>query len=1239
MRILRSLPLCALSVALFHTLALAQTPAPTVRILNQIDQNHLVALKGSVHPFANANNDRGSVGADLAMSGLTLVLNRAPEQQAAFDAFVADQYDPGSPSFHQWLTAAQIGERFGPAEADVTTISTWLASQGFAVSSVAPDRMTISFSGTAGQVQSAFHTAIHNLSVNGEAHIANMTDPQIPEALSAVVIGIKGLHNFRPHPLHRVSGKVQIDSNGRVLQRVVDSPAASLAFGGVPVADAAAQPAATLRPSFTYTPTGSTIPVEDVGPYDFATIYNVLPLWQKATPINGTGQIITVIGTSDINVSDVATFKSVFGLPAGLTPVMAHPSTDPGVCTSTSSTVACGIGDLQENTLDVEWSGAVAPGAQVVLVTSPYNSQTNPTNDPIFDSAQWVVSNVNTSGSAVYNSHIVSVSYGLCELGMGTASNVAYRNLWQTAASAGVGVIVASGDAGAAACDQTGDSSGTPYSAQYGLSVNGLASTPYNTAVGGTQFAWCLPAYNSSGSLTGCSASTAAAYWSTTNNSSNRSNALKYVPERPWNDACLDPIWTTYLTSIAQFFTFGTPANAEAACNYVYNNWKAINQAEVGSGNAQLVLAPFIDTVGAGGGASNCIVNDSQNASSCLGSTTSTGSSFGNLALVNDGWPKPSWQAGISGIPADGVRDIPDVSFFAGDGALQSATLVCLAQAGGTCVPSGTTDIGTTALEIGGTSVGAPQMAGVMALINQSAGSPQGNPNAQLYQLASKQNYASCSSEGGSTGSNCYFNDVDQGTITMPCAVSTATLEGGAVFNSGTGQYNVNGTTKAALASPNCAALNSGDKVGTLVSSGTTAGYNAGAGFDLATGLGSLNIANVVNAWTEASLIGTASSTVNVVPASSTLQSNVSLNVQVTVTGSSGTPTGSVSLSAGSYARSGALTSGAYTFTIPAGTFSSSGTKTISVTYNGDSTYAVSSGSATVNVTYVNPTASTVNVVPASSTLESDLPLSVQATVSGASGTATGTVSISAGNYTGSGTLSSGTYLFTIPAGSFTSGGTKTISVSYNGDATYVASSGSANITVTYVNFTLGTITNPAAVTRGSNASTTATIASTNGYKGTVSLTCVLFSGPATNYVPTCATGNAVTLTASATSLPVSLTVSTTAATAAVTYPKMGDGKGWLGAGSGTLLALLVFLGIPARRRSWRAMLGVVVLLGALSTLSGCVAKSSTSSSSGSGSSTATPGTASGTYTFTVTALGSPATAAVGSQTFSVTVN
>ncbi len=112
--------------------------------------------------------------------------------------------------------------------------------------------------------------------------------------------------------------------------------------------------------------------------------------------------------------------------------MIAHgPDGDPGICTGDSN--ACNGGDLDENSLDVEWSGAVAPGAQIVLVTDAYLpviAQNNPseiTNDPIFDGAQWAIDNASVSGSAVYGSRIISLSYGECELFNGTASNVAYQ--------------------------------------------------------------------------------------------------------------------------------------------------------------------------------------------------------------------------------------------------------------------------------------------------------------------------------------------------------------------------------------------------------------------------------------------------------------------------------------------------------------------------------------------------------------------------------------------------------------------------------------------------------------------------------------------------------------------------------------------------------------------------------------------------------------------------------------------
>ena len=212
---LRTFPLCVLaSAVLGASLLPAQTATASIananRIVSPIDESHLVTLAGNTHPAANAKNDRGAVSPNLPMTDLILVLSRSPEQQAAFDEFVASQNDPSSPNYHQWLTPDQVGERFGPSTSDITAITSWLTGHGFTVTQVTRDHMSIRFNGTAKLVTNAFHTEIHNLEVNGVSHIANMSDPQIPAALSSVVVGVKALHNFFPRPAHQHRRKTAV---------------------------------------------------------------------------------------------------------------------------------------------------------------------------------------------------------------------------------------------------------------------------------------------------------------------------------------------------------------------------------------------------------------------------------------------------------------------------------------------------------------------------------------------------------------------------------------------------------------------------------------------------------------------------------------------------------------------------------------------------------------------------------------------------------------------------------------------------------------------------------------------------------------------------------------------------------------------------------------------------------------------------------------------------------------------
>ncbi|MFZ0617561.1 MAG: protease pro-enzyme activation domain-containing protein, partial [Candidatus Acidiferrales bacterium] len=171
-------------------------------ITQPIDAAKLVTLRGNTHPMAIAKYDRGLAPASLPMGHMFLVLKRSAQQEASLDSLLAQQQDRTSPSYHKWLTPAEFGAQFGPSDQDIAKITSWLQSQGFQVNKVANGRNVIDFSGNAGEVQAAFHTAIHRYVLStGEQHWANSTDPRIPAALASAVVGVSKLNDFRPRPM------------------------------------------------------------------------------------------------------------------------------------------------------------------------------------------------------------------------------------------------------------------------------------------------------------------------------------------------------------------------------------------------------------------------------------------------------------------------------------------------------------------------------------------------------------------------------------------------------------------------------------------------------------------------------------------------------------------------------------------------------------------------------------------------------------------------------------------------------------------------------------------------------------------------------------------------------------------------------------------------------------------------------------------------------------------------------
>ncbi|MGO9257542.1 MAG: protease pro-enzyme activation domain-containing protein [Bryobacteraceae bacterium] len=417
----------------------AVLPAQQDRITAPIDARNPVVLRGTVPPQAQPKYDRGAVNPDFRLGNITLMLRPSADRQAALEQLLAEQQDPASPNYHNWLTPETYAERFGTSAADLDKIAAWLRSQGFAVQYTARGRDFISFSGTAGQVQAALGTEIHRYQVGAENHFANATEVSLPAAIAPLVARVLGLHDFHPKA-----------------------------------------PRKQALPNFTG-PDGSHYLLPD----DFATIYNLVPMYSYG--YTGAGQSIAIVGQSDIDPSDIAAFRSSWGLPPTTIQTFST-GTYPGFDSD----------DETEADLDLEWAGAVARYATLLYVFS---------DDADYSSYYAIDNNL---------APVISESFGLCESQVvasdpkGGVSD--YETEAQKGNALGITWLAASGDSGAAGCDYD-----VPMATQ-GLAVSLPASVPEITAVGGTEF--------DEGSLT---------FWSSSNGP-NGGSALSYIPEMAWND-------------------------------------------------------------------------------------------------------------------------------------------------------------------------------------------------------------------------------------------------------------------------------------------------------------------------------------------------------------------------------------------------------------------------------------------------------------------------------------------------------------------------------------------------------------------------------------------------------------------------------------------------------------------------------------------------------------------------------
>jgi uncharacterized protein (TIGR03437 family) len=351
------------------------------------------------------------------------------------DSLLALQQVPGSPEYRRWLTSEQFGERFGLSQADLAKVTGWLESNGLHVDRTARGRHWITFSGRAAAVGRTLHTSFHRYEVDGQLHYASWDGIQIPEALNGVVAGFIGLDDLPVGP-----------------PRPAPVPVANFSDGS-----------------------------HGLSPDDFATIYNVAPLYAAGT--SGDGQTVAVVGQSSFDVNDIRLFRSTFGLPAS-DPTRILVGRDPGITSSAA-----------EATLDIEAVGAVARNAQIsyVYATSAFTALSYAADNNV--------------------APVISVSFGSCE----AYTDPSFRAVVQQANAQGITVVAAAGDWGPATCDAIAP---TPQASK-GVSVGFPASFPEVTAVGGTQF----------NEGTG-------RYWNATQ-TINLSSAISYIPEAVWNDGGL----------------------------------------------------------------------------------------------------------------------------------------------------------------------------------------------------------------------------------------------------------------------------------------------------------------------------------------------------------------------------------------------------------------------------------------------------------------------------------------------------------------------------------------------------------------------------------------------------------------------------------------------------------------------------------------------------------------------------
>ncbi len=1229
---LRTTLLAAACLSALLPASFAQAPAAALasqanRIADAGDLSARTRMSAQLPAWVNPARDAGPAP-DEAEVGLTFILTRTPELQAAFEKLLADQQNPASASYHQWLSPQQIGAQFGPTQHDIAAITAWLAGNGLTVKEVTPSRLFIHAYGPASVAGSALGTTFRMFNSLGKTHLSAATEPAIPAAFAGVIGSIAGLTDVELTPQSRISAPV-LPTRGTH---------------------------GDANPNYT---SGQ---YHYVFPGDFATIFDIKPLYNAG--INGAGQKVAVIGRTAIYPSDITAFESISALPNN-PPNIIVPST--GVTPSVS------INDEGESDLDLERVVGTAPNATLDFVTSGTANGYN----GIYVAAQYEVQ--------TQLDPILTLSYGGCEANAGASGVSLWSTLFSQAAAEGITVFVSSADSGAATCD----TQFAPAPATQIRSINYICSNPYNTCVGGTELVDTTNPTTYWATSNGTGDASALSYipeggWNDPTQVSN--GVTSYIVQASGGGASTIVAKPTYQTGVgvpADGFRdvpdvsfpasghdgyFGCEAditsfngNCATGGGVIFSGTSAaapswagvtalLNQkAGVSQGNlnysiyrlaANTANGAFHDITPATTGIATCDIN--------------------TPSLCNNSTPAPTTlQGGLVGYPVTvGYDQVTgwgsvDVAKFVAAAVTPYQGTFTTVTANPTTIVAGATSTFTATVTntVGGTPTGTVQFYSngiaaanaIGAPVKLTGGTtavsaPIGFPTAGTYSIT-----AIYSGDTIFTGSNSAAITLTVTGTSKPATTSVLTLSA------------VTATTQKAISAT---ATVTSTTAGTLT--GSVQFFNNGAAIGnpvtLAAGAATLpamvfpvGTDSITCVYSGDSNYASSSCpamtlTVTAVTTSSTLTSTattgsvltpISFTDTVISTSGTGTPTGTATLKVDGATRGTAVTLVNGVATFPAATLVS-GTHVYTVVYSGDTTFSTSTSNP-ISITLTALTsASTISLSPSVIVVNGSSTLGF--TVAGPTGAPvpTGSVLIYVnGASYATGTLTAGPTSSTVSGSlQFTGTGVSSIYGVYSGDANYAPST-SATASLTVQGFTAAALPASLALSAGAATANTSTITYTSvqGFAGAITSTCTIaFSSGTASLPPTCTVGSAASVAANGTGTT-TITIGSVAPHAREgVFAQNRPASTRTFFGGGVAFAAFLFAVSARRRRTlgkWRALGVMLFLVTGLAALSGCGNNfSSPAAPSG--------GTTPGSYVVTVTGTAGTATA---TSTVNLTIN